>query len=233
MSAEENERVEEMAAFFDARAAGYDAYQRGEIWDGPTFAQFYGAVSSPIPETHEPLEILDLGCGTGLELEFVFQRAPRARITGVDRSSKMLALLQARYAAYMGQITLVRDSYLTAPLGTSAYDCAISVLANHHLLHDAKRALYARIRAALKPGGCFVEGESVTSAEMEGQFIAEYHEQAATVPPAPAGEYHIDVPLSVGTQRALLLEAGFREFRLIWQKEPVEGWGFAVYAATA
>ena len=38
-------------------------------------------------------------------------------------------------------------------------------------------------------------------------FLAEYHQQAALVPQAGDGHYHIDLPFSVETQRSLLLEA--------------------------
>ena len=74
MSEENQEKVEEMAAFFDARAAGYDDYMRDSIFPDAEFAQFYQAMSSPIEKTDEPLHILDLGCGTGLEIEA--RRAP-------------------------------------------------------------------------------------------------------------------------------------------------------------
>jgi tRNA (cmo5U34)-methyltransferase len=222
-----------MAAFFDARAAGYDGYMRGHIFSETTFAQFYQAVSSPIEKTGEPLNILDLGCGTGLEIEALLQRAPNAVITGVDLSANMLELLRTRYIAHMSQVTLVTDSYLAMPFGTQAYDHIISVLTNHHLLHDAKRKLYTRIHAALKPGGKYIEGDSVVPADMEYQFLDEYYEQAALVPPAQNGYYHIDVPLSIGTQRSLLLEAGFRDFELLWQMDSAAVWNIAVYAVTA
>ena len=230
---EDTEDVEEMAAFFDARAAGYDDHIRGYVFEPDTmFVQFYQAVSSPIPESDDPLQILDLGCGTGLELEALFMRVPRALVTGVDLSSSMLELLREKHVARKSQITLVADSYLTMQLGTQVYDHAISVMANHHLMHDTKRTLYARIHRALKPGGKYVEGDSVTPAEMESQFLAEYHQQVATVPPAEDGYYHIDVPFSIDTQRSLLLEAGFKGFEVVWREDRPSGWNIAVYAVT-
>ena len=234
MSVEDTEATEVMAAFFDARAAGYDDHIRGYVFDpDTTFKQFYQAMSSPIPKSDEPLQILDLGCGTGLEFEALFRRVPRALITGVDLSRNMLERLRERYTAHVGRITLVTDSYLTMPFGTQAYDHIISAMANHHLLHDTKRLLYTRIHAALKPGGSYVEGDAVTLVEMESQFLAEYHQGAAGVPPAEDGHYHIDVPFSIDTQRSLLLEAGFKDFRLVWQKDSTAVWNIAVYVVTA
>ncbi len=111
---EDIEKTETMAEFFDARAAGYDDYMRDYIF-ADTFTPFYQALSSPIEKTDEALNILDLGCGTGLEIEALLQRAPYASITGVDVAENMLDLLRKRYATRISQITLVADSYLTMP----------------------------------------------------------------------------------------------------------------------
>ena len=233
MSIEDEEKPDNMAAFFDTRAAGYDDYIRGYIFADSTFTQFYQAVSSPIEKTDEPLNILNLGCGTGLEIEFLFQRVPNALITGVDLSQNMLELLRKRYIAHMSQITLVPDSYLTMPFGAKTYDHIISAMSIHHLLRDTKRELYMKIHAALKPGGKYIEGDSVIPIEMESQFLAEYYQQLAGMPRAEDGHYHIDVPFSIDTQRSLLLEACFNNFELIWQNDSTAVWNIAVYVVTA
>jgi tRNA (cmo5U34)-methyltransferase len=233
MSIEDVEKPETMAAFFDVRAAGYDDYIRDMVFPDTMFRRFYQAVSSPIETTDEPLNILDLGCGTGLEIEALLQRVPYALITGVDLSEIMLERLRKRYIAHISQITLVADSYLTMPFGTHAYDHVISAMTAHHLLRDAKRELYMKIHAALKPGGTYTEGDSVVPAGMESQFLAEYYQEVAGMPQADDGHYHIDVPFSIDTQRSLLLEAGFRDFKLVWQKDSTAVWNIAVYVVTA
>jgi tRNA (cmo5U34)-methyltransferase len=234
MSVEDPEKPEEMAAFFDVRAAGYDDHMRDDIFETDAiFTQFYQALCSPIEATDEPLNILDLGVGTGLEIEALLQRAPNALITGVDVSQHMLQLLRKRYAAHMGQITLVTDSYLTMPLGVQAYDYIISAMSVHHLLRAAKCELYAKIHAAVKPGGKYIEGDSVIPLEMENEFLAEYRESIAGMPPADDGYYHIDIPFSIESQRSLLLEVGFRDFELVWQRDSSAVWNAAVYVVTA
>jgi tRNA (cmo5U34)-methyltransferase len=233
MNTEPIEPVEEMASFFDLRAAGYDRHMRENIFSATEFAQFYQALSLPIEKTDEPLHILDLGCGTGLEIEALLQHVPNALITGVDLSPNMLAELMKRYKDRMDQMTLINDSYLTMPLGTRLYDYVISAMSVHHVLPDTKRNLYKKIHTALRPGGRYIEGDSVTPAEMEDQFLAEYHQQVAGVPLAQDGQYHIDTPLSLDTQRSLLLEAGFKDFEVIWQKDSDAVWNAAVYFVTA
>ena len=233
MSVEDNDQTEEMAAFFDARAAGYDEHMRGFVFADKAFDEFYQAMSAPIGKTDEPVHILDLGCGTGLEFEALFQRAPNALITGVDVSENMLELLRKRYIGRMSQITLLADSYLAMPFAAQTYDYVISAMSMHHVLRSTKRELYVKIHAALKPGGRYIEGDSVTRPEMEGEFLAEYQKLAADVPPAEDGYYHIDIPFSIESQRTLLLEAGFKDFRLVWQRDSSAVWNAAVYFVTA
>ena len=239
MSADTVEPTEEMAAFFDARAAGYDDYIRDEILPGDEFAGFYHALCAPIDAlsnstggTGAPIRVLDLGCGTGLELEALFEKAPNAQVTGVDLAEGTLARLKHRYSAHAGQIKLVVDSFLTMDLGHGAYDYVLSALSVHHFLRGPKRELYRKIHAALKPGGKYVEGDSVIPLEAEDEFLDEYRRDAATVPPAPDGTYHLDIPFSLETQKALLLEAGFTDFCLLWQKDPTLVWNIAVYVVT-
>jgi tRNA (cmo5U34)-methyltransferase len=203
-----------------------------EVFPDATFAQFYQAVAAPIEPTGEPLQILDLGCGTGLEIEALLQRAPNALITGVDLSTEMLERLRERYSGHLHQITTVMDSYLTMPFGAQGYDYIVSAMTVHHLLREPKRKLYEKIHAALKPGGRYIEGDSVTPAQIESQFRAEYDQQLDGLPQVEAGEYHIDIPFSLDTQQMLLLEAGFRDFEVIWQKDSAAIWNAAVYVVT-
>jgi len=232
MTTESTAAPEPMAAFFDVRAAGYDDHMCKNVFTDTSFVHFYGAIATQIPETNEALQILDLGCGTGLEIAPLLQRAPNALLTAVDLSEAMLALLAERYQAQMDQITLVADSYLTMPLGTQRYDYIISAMTIHHLLHGPKRQLYAKIYAALKPGGKYIEGDAVTTAALEAAFLAEYTRQVEQAPPAEDGAYHIDVPFSIDTQRELLLSVGFNHFDLLWQLDESAEWNHAVYVVT-
>lgn len=220
---------EPMAAFFDARATGYDDHMRKNVFTDTTFVAFYAAIATQIPETTEAIQILDLGCGTGFEIAPILQRAPNALITAVDLSEQMLALLAERYPAQRAQLTLVADSYLTMPLGTQRYDYIISAMTIHHLLHEPKRQLYAKIYAALKPSGKYIEGDTVTMVAWEAEFLAAYARQVEQAPPAEDGAYHIDVPLSIDTQRDLLLSVGFKHFDLLWQLDSTAEWNHAVY----
>ncbi len=216
--------AEEMERFFDVRAPGYDEHMRSVI---RSFASFYGGIAAAMPATDAAIRVLDLGCGTGLELEGIWARAPRARITGIDLSGEMLARLQRRWPERASQIDLIKGSYLEHPLGERIFDCIVSVMTLHHLPPDRKADLYARARASLVPGGIYVEGDYVVEPAEEARLLSVYQEATRDEQPG-APQRHIDVPASVGTQEALLHGAGFTDFRLCWREDNA-----AIYTAIA
>ena len=69
---------------------------------------------------------------------------------------------------------------LDAPLPAGRWDAVVSALAIHHLEHAAKRDLYARIHAALSPGGVFVNAEQVSAPSplLDAAYLA-WHERSA------------------------------------------------------
>jgi len=202
----------EMAQFFNERADGYEEHMR-------SFAsELYDEISSPIPATSESISILDLGCGTGLEFESVFARAPNALITGVDVSEKMLSRLRDKYRARMSQIRLTHGSFEQALSSKDEYHYVLSVMALHHLLPSPKRKLYNKIRKSLATGGKYVEGAYVVSKREEREFLSGYHKTTKNYELSPNRTYHIDVPCSIKTQIELLTKAGFNKVRTIWKK---------------
>jgi len=205
MSNKQSGLPEEMAAFFDARVDIYDRHMKDTVVE---YDLFYTAVAEPISPTDEKVHILDLGCGTGLELEGIFEKAPQAIVTGIDLSRKMLDLLKEKYKDQAASLELIQDSYETAALPSEAFDYAVSVMSVHHLLPDRKLALYQKVWSALKPGGLYIEGDYVVTPVAERQLMAEYLELVNS------GQltdtlYHIDIPFSVATQFTLLQQAGF------------------------
>lgn len=76
-----DEPAEDMNGFFAARVDTYEAHM--SVWD-----KAYGRVAELTPGDCGPL--LDLGCGTGLELDRIFARWPELAVTGVDLCAAML-----------------------------------------------------------------------------------------------------------------------------------------------
>lgn len=208
-------RLETMAQFFNERAEGYEEHMRQIL----PFDEFYGAIATLIPTTESELAILDLGCGTGLELAPILAKAPRARITGIDLATAMIARLREHYRAFLEQLHIIQGSYLEYAFPESYFDYIVAVQTLHHLLPGTKVELYRKIRRSLKPGGRYIEGDFVTTPELETEYLMKYRAKLAVLGPTAEGEYHIDSPFTVTTQESLLAQAGFEGCELVYQSD--------------
>ncbi len=63
-------------------------------------------IRSRIPEARE---IVEIGCGTGRNLERLARMFPEARITGIDLSPEMLAIASRRTVRFGKRVTLCRN----------------------------------------------------------------------------------------------------------------------------
>ena len=202
--------VESTSEFFDGTA---------HLWDGrfgSTYQFLHTATANQIPSTDDAITILDVGCGTGLELEFIFERAPNARITGLDQAPRMLAELRRKYADRHDQISLVEASCLEWPKELSNFDFALSILTLHHFPPETKHGIYSRIKSSLKETGTYIEGDQMVRPEIEAQNLELFDEWIAKLPGGRQGEWNYDVRLSVETNRRLLLKAGFSSCENVW-----------------
>jgi SAM-dependent methyltransferase len=94
--------------------------------------------------------VLEIGCGTG---ELTAKLAARAaRVLALDLSPEMLAAARAR-CAHRPNVELRLADALTHPLEPESFDVIASVATLHHL---PLAAIFARARAALRPGGVFL-----------------------------------------------------------------------------
>ena len=197
-------QLEKMAEFFEARLEGYEAHMLKNIDSAEIFYPFTAAQLPTTPGA----ELLDLGCGTGLELRWYFALNPTAVVTGIDLSAGMLAELRKNFPDK--KLKLFCGSYFDIPLETQAYDAAVSVESLHHFTQAEKIPLYAKVHRSLKTGGYFILTDYFSLTDGEEQhhsrtLLALKQEQGL-----PDGEfYHYDTPLTVEHERQALLAAGF------------------------
>jgi len=151
--------------------------------------------------------ILELGVGTGETARRVRALHPEATWTGIDASEAMLA--RAREVLPDADLRLRR---LEDPLPEGLFDLVLSALAVHHLDVGAKRDLFRRVRAALRPGGRFVLGDVVVPEKPEDAQIEI--------------DWVVDLPDSAADQIEWLREEGF-DAGLVWSYRDL-----AVIAAT-
>lgn len=207
------QKLEKMDAFFDARVEGYEEHMLSDIDAAP---DFYRETIHNLPKV-PGMHVLDLGCGTGLELEGVFQAVPDAEVTGIDVSQKMLGKLHAHFANMGKRVTLVWGDYLEHDFGVERYDTVLSVESLHHFAPETKQQLYWKLHLCLKPGGVFLNTDYI--AKDEAEQAAAFEAYARLSDGKPAGYFHFDTPLTVENECRLLRGAGFQNVRCVWQKD--------------
>lgn len=213
--------LEKMGAFFDARLDGYDEHMLKGI---ESAEEFYPFTAELLP-THPDAQILDLGCGTGLELEYYFRRNPTARVTGIDLAPGMLGALKKKFPDR--KLHLIQGSYFDVPFGKDAFDAAVSVESLHHFTMEEKIPLYRRLYGALIPGGAFILTDYFSLSEEEERSHQRELLQLKQEQRIADGElYHYDTPLTVGHESEALKEAGFETVEIL------KNWG-ATYTIRA
>lgn len=196
--------LEKMGKFFDRRLDGYDEHMLTCI---ESAEEFYPFTASRLPG-NPGAQILDLGCGTGLELEHYLPRNPSARVTGIDLAPGMLGELKRKLGGY--ELNLILGSYFDLPFGSGVYDAAVSVESLHHFTQDEKIPLYTKLCTALRPGGYFILTDYfAASEEEETTFRSEYLRLRTEQGIDDDEFYHYDTPLTVPHETEALLRAGF------------------------
>ena len=87
--------MEPMADFFAARVDGYDEHMLQSV-EGcrEGYIKMAQEVWNFAKGHNDLLRLLDLGCGTGLELDEIFKLLPQTVVTGVDLTKEMLEKLR-------------------------------------------------------------------------------------------------------------------------------------------
>ncbi len=190
-------------------------------WDAET----YDAISDPQfswgMEVLERLELrgdedaIDAGCGSGRVTERLLERLPQGSLLAVDASEAMVAKARER----LGE----RASYLGADLAELEVEEPVDLIfstATFHWILDHER-LFARLRAALQPGGRLV-------AQCGGLGnVAEHAQAIAAIATRPEYARHFEGMTLMWNfagpeeTKSRLREAGFAEARCWLEPKPV------------
>ena len=202
--------LEKMGDFFDARVGGYEDHQLASI---ESAHDFYPYTARCLPE--EPgIKILDLGCGTGLELKEYFEINPTAKVTGIDLSPEMLNALREKFPHK--EMNLILGSYFDVPFGENEFDCAMSVESLHHISKEEKVPLYKKLRAALKDGGYFILTDYFAASEDQEDALRQELMKIRKEQNLSENEfYHYDTPLTIEHEMEAFLEAGFSSVKVL------------------
>lgn len=128
----------------------------------PFYSEIYNILMDSIPfYKNMPINILDIGCGTGTFAKIIKEHFPQAKITCLDFSKNMIEVAKEKLIDFRKDINfLVGDfNYLDID---SEYDVIVSSFALHHIQSDEeKRTLYNNIYRALNKNGVFFTADIV------------------------------------------------------------------------
>jgi SAM-dependent methyltransferase len=167
---------------------------------------------------HYPVEIIDLGCGTGNLARIIFQSLPRVTVWGVDNSAEFLAI--ARDKCRGRAFRPIRADILDYDPGMSTCDCLVSSFSIHHFEDEEKLKLFRKIHRTLKPGGIFINLDMVRQRNYRqavSNFLAKMEESGLSAEFIEAERKDMaerDRPVSLAVQKKWLKQIGFR-FELI------------------
>lgn len=205
--------LEKMSDFFASRVVGYDQHMLNKV---AGCKEGYQKMAELLPET--VVDLLDLGCGTGLELDAIFKIHPHLKVTGVDLTQAMLEVLQKKHLDK--DLTLINASYFDYDFGKERYDAVISFQTMHHFPPDQKIQLYSRVCAALRPGGKYLECDYMVLDQTDEDFYLRENQRLRKEENIAADElYHYDIPCTVNHQLQMLRAAQFEKAAMVWRLE--------------
>jgi len=213
MSTPKQPLLEKMEDFFTARVDGYDEHMLNEV---KGCKEGYIKMAELIPDGTE--SILDLGCGTGLELDEIFKRLPDVSLVGIDLTQAMLDKLRQKHS--YKNIKLICGNYFDVDLGENKFDIAISFQTMHHFSHTEKVRLYTKIHKALNSKGMYIECDyMVTEQSVEDELFTEYARLRREMNIQDGEFYHFDTPCTIENQIEMLKKAGFLSVEMVWRME--------------
>jgi ubiquinone/menaquinone biosynthesis C-methylase UbiE len=147
---------------------------------------------------------------------------PRSNYTGIDFSSKMLAVAASRLKKCDQHVKLQMLD-LNEGMPSGSFDVIVSLFTIHHVLN--KKRLFKHLFSLLKAGGCFFYGDVTVSRNkrLEKRFIENWRD-FMTKSGLPKGKIEkvikdhrrYDLPVPLETQLHFLKAAGFESYDIVW-----------------
>ncbi len=206
-------KLEKMSDFFALRVEEYDEHMLSDV-EG--CKEGYKKMASLVPSDCRTL--LDLGCGTGLELDFIFSLLPDIAVTGVDLTAAMLEKLSQKHPDK--NMHLICGDYFKVDFGQERFDCAVSFQTMHHFPHTRKTELYKKIYSTLNEGGLYIECDYMVETQEEEDLWFSENARIRKEQGIPDGEfYHYDTPCTIENQIKMLARAGFSSVEQVFRME--------------
>jgi SAM-dependent methyltransferase len=112
-------------------------------------------------------DVLDLGCGAGVPMTQAL--ADGRRVTGVDISTRQLALARA----HVPSATFIHADMTSVDFRAGSFDAVVAFYALTHVPRDLQAELLQHIRSWLRPGGLLIAtmGAQDSDDEVEADWL--------------------------------------------------------------
>ncbi|MDR2941218.1 MAG: class I SAM-dependent methyltransferase [Treponema sp.] len=215
------DRIETVKNHFEEEAKEFDEIILKLI---PHYTEMIEALVLSIPfEKDKPINVIDLGCGTGTIGQKIKIAFPNSKISCLDIAENMIKMAQIKIGENIDYY--INDFYDFD--FDKKYDVIISSLALHHLANDEdKKMFYRKIYNALTDNGVFYNadvvlgsnshiqdlyikkwktfmGKNVPLDEIENKWIVKYKTE--------------DRPASLINHINWLKEIGYKNIDVVWK----------------
>jgi len=155
----QDQSLQSRADKYATSSAGYE----GTTY-GAAHLQFYRqtrneeigrALAESFPQ-QQPLRILEVGCGTGLVLDYLCSLGAEHEVLGCDASEAMLDKARQRFEGRPNSPTLAQASCDDLPFPDGYCDVVVATRFIHLFSHEEKKHIYDQFRRVLKDGGIIV-----------------------------------------------------------------------------
>jgi len=158
-----------IAQAFDSTIDYYDDWMKKAL---PNFEDIFRTAQEIIPfPSDAPLQVLDLGAGTGLFSHFIFAKYPRAQFVLYDVAEKMLDVARQRFQKTKNHFQYTVGDYRALHM-PNTFDLVISSLSIHHLADPEKKTLFYSIYESLRPSGIFINVDQIRG---ETQYVRDLY----------------------------------------------------------
>ena len=202
----------------------------------PYYPEMVEALVSAIPfNQKDPINIIDLGCGTGYISMNIKQRFPNSKLTCLDFAENMIAQAKIRLKKF-NNIDFCINDFRKFEFD-KRYHAAVSSLALHHLeTKNSKKKFYRRIFDSLEDGGVFYNADIILGSNdaLHKLYVLKWKEFMSRTLPSEEIEntwmtkhHREDHPEILLDQLDWLEDIGFKEVDVVWKY-----YNFAVYGGT-
>ena len=212
--------MQDLKEQFNRVSKKYDSQREYLI---PCYKDFYTACFPFVHSLTHAKRVLDIGAGTGLFSNFIYQLNPELHFTLADISLQMLDVAKERFEG-LDNFEFI-DLDLSKDVIPGKYDLVISSLAIHHLEDADKAKLYKNVYQSLNEGGLFINADQVAGRNILFDSLYKYYWREEV---SNSGLDHealiqafertkLDKFATLGAQLKMLEQAGFNDVDCIYK----------------